>query len=121
MHAKDDKHSHRAWFWLLVAAVLVISLLIGAVATGTLCITSDVRPESRYTDTLPTNQTSDDQDGDGINNQADILEGALAYVSDRRNEHGVPYLIHHASPFQLAYEEDVLKSYGEIVGHYRMG
>ena len=50
-----------------------------------------------------------------------VYENHIGIVSDRRNEHGVTSLIHHASPFQLAYEEDVLKSYGEIVGHYRMG
>lgn len=33
---------------------------------------------------------------------------------------GVPYLIHHASPFQLCYEEDGLERYGRIIGHYRM-
>ncbi len=50
-----------------------------------------------------------------------VYDGHVGIVSDRRNAYGVPYLIHHASPFQLAYEEDRLASYGAIIGHYRMG
>ena len=45
----------------------------------------------------------------------------MGIVSDQRDARGVPYLIHHGSPFQLAYEEDRLDSYGAIAGHYRMG
>ena len=50
-----------------------------------------------------------------------LYEGRhIGIVSDRRNERGVPYLIHHSGPFQLRYEEDKLQSYGHIVGHYRL-
>lgn len=49
-----------------------------------------------------------------------LYEGHIGIVSDRRNERGVPYLIHHSEPFQLRYEEDKLQSYGHIVGHYRL-
>lgn len=49
-----------------------------------------------------------------------VYDGHIGIVSNRRNARGVPYLIHHASPFQLAYEEDRLESYGAIIGHYRM-
>lgn len=49
-----------------------------------------------------------------------LYEGHIGIVSDRRNERGVPYLIHHSGPFQLRYEEDKLQSYGHIVGHYRL-
>ena len=49
-----------------------------------------------------------------------LYEGHIVIVSDRRNERGVPYLIHHSGPFQLRYEEDKLQSYGHIVGHYRL-
>lgn len=49
-----------------------------------------------------------------------LYEGHIGIVSDRRNERGVPYLIHHSGPFQLRYEEDKLQSYGRIVGHYRL-
>lgn len=49
-----------------------------------------------------------------------LYEGHIGIVSDRRNERGVPYLIHHSGPFQLRYEEDKLQSYGHIVEHYRL-
>lgn len=49
-----------------------------------------------------------------------LYEGHIGIVSDRRNDRGVPYLIHHSGPFQLRYEEDKLQSYGHIVGHYRL-
>lgn len=49
-----------------------------------------------------------------------LYEGHIGIVSDRRNERGVPYLIHHSGPLQLRYEEDKLQSYGHIVGHYRL-
>ncbi len=38
----------------------------------------------------------------------------------RRNEKGLPYLIHHYSPNQESCEENALGSWGPIVGHYRM-
>lgn len=44
----------------------------------------------------------------------------IGIVSDRRDADGLPYLIHHASPFQLRYEEDVLASYGEPTDHFRL-
>lgn len=49
-----------------------------------------------------------------------LYDGHVGIVSDRRNVEGVPYLIHHSGPFQLRYEEDRLRSYGRIVGHYRV-
>ena len=208
---------------LLTLAIAAGALLIG---TGNLCITSTARPEGGTARTVPARADAGDADGDGIDDQTDILQSALAYVatcpryrsayyaggysddgygvctdvvayallgagydlqrfvdediaadsgaygidvpdpaidfrrvrnlavyfkrnaqalttdtsdleawqggdivlydghvgivSDRRDAHGVPYLIHHASPFQLAYEEDRLESYGAITGHYRM-
>lgn len=44
----------------------------------------------------------------------------IGIVSDRRNADGLPYLIHHANPFQLRYEEDALASYGEPTDHFRL-
>ena len=32
----------------------------------------------------------------------------------------IPYLIHHANPYQTKYEEDLLGKRYEIIGHYRM-
>lgn len=49
-----------------------------------------------------------------------VYDGHIGIVSDRRDARGMSFLIHHASPFQLAYEEDRLDSYGTIIGRYRM-
>ncbi len=43
----------------------------------------------------------------------------MGIISNKRNKRGIPYLIHHANPFQISYEEDVLERY-EIIGHYRI-
>lgn len=50
-----------------------------------------------------------------------IFENHIGVVSDRRNKNGVPYVIHHNDPFQASYEEDILESRNDIVGHYRIG
>lgn len=39
-----------------------------------------------------------------------IFKNHIAIVSDRRNQHGVPYVIHHANPLQKNYEEDILEN-----------
>lgn len=46
----------------------------------------------------------------------------IGVISDKRNKKGVPFLIHHANPMQINYEEDVLELYGQdyIIGHYRI-
>ncbi len=43
----------------------------------------------------------------------------IGVVSDKRNRKGIPFLIHHSSPYQFRYEEDVLERY-KIIGHYRI-
>lgn len=48
-----------------------------------------------------------------------IFPDHIGLVSDRRNKDGVPFLIHHYSPLQLTYEEDVLSHY-QILAHYRI-
>ena len=50
-----------------------------------------------------------------------IFRNHIGIVSDRRNERGAPYVIHHDSPWQLAYEQDILEKRNDIVGHYRIG
>ena len=50
-----------------------------------------------------------------------VFRNHIGIVSDRRNERGVPYVIHHDSPWQLAYEQDILEKRNDIVGHYRIG
>ncbi len=49
-----------------------------------------------------------------------IFEGHIGIVSDKRNGRGVPFVIHHANPYQRYYEEDILERHDDIVGHYRM-
>jgi hypothetical protein len=49
-----------------------------------------------------------------------IFNNHIAIVSDKRNDRGISYIIHHYSPYQASYEEDALESWGEIVGHYRI-
>lgn len=49
-----------------------------------------------------------------------IFENHIGIISDKRNEDGIPLLIHHKNPFQLFYEEDVLENYQKIEGHYRI-
>lgn len=48
-----------------------------------------------------------------------IFKNHIGIVSDRRNKHGVPYVIHHNSPWQKAYEQDILENRKDITGHYR--
>jgi len=49
-----------------------------------------------------------------------IFERHIGIVSDRRNKNGVPYIIHHNDPWQMAYEQDILEKRTDIVGHYRI-
>ena len=50
-----------------------------------------------------------------------VFNNHIGIVSDRRNATGVPYVIHHNSPWQKTYEEDILETRNDIVGHYRIG
>ena len=49
-----------------------------------------------------------------------IFKNHIGIVSDKRNRNGVSYVIHHYSPYQLSYEEDILENRNDIVGHYRI-
>lgn len=49
-----------------------------------------------------------------------VFQKHIGIVSDRRNEHGVPYVIHHNDPKQTKYEQDILEKRSDIVGHYRI-
>ncbi len=49
-----------------------------------------------------------------------VFEKHIGIVSDRRNRDGVTYVIHHSSPYQKYYEEDILEKRDDIVGHYRI-
>ena len=49
-----------------------------------------------------------------------IFENHIGIVSNNRNKNGVTFIIHHANPFQKYYEEDILESRDDIIGHYRI-
>jgi len=49
-----------------------------------------------------------------------VFKRHIGIVSDKRNYQGITFVIHHASPWQWSYEEDILKLRNDIVGHYRM-
>lgn len=49
-----------------------------------------------------------------------IFENHIGIVSDKRNDDGVSYVIHHNSPLQASYEEDILEKRDDITGHYRI-
>lgn len=51
-----------------------------------------------------------------------VFKNHIGIISDKRNKRGIPFLIHHANPLQVNYEEDVLELYETeyIIGHYRI-
>lgn len=49
-----------------------------------------------------------------------VFKRHIGIVSDNRNKKGVPFVIHHAYPFQIHYEEDILENRNDIIGHYRI-
>lgn len=65
--------------------------------------------------TTDTKQIAEWQGGDIV-----VFDGHIGIISDVRNADGVPFLIHHGSPLQLHYEEDVLENYDDILGHFRI-
>lgn len=65
--------------------------------------------------TTDINNISEWQGGDII-----VFKTHIGIVSDVRNKKGIPFIIHHANPYQKTYEEDVLEQRNDIVGHYRV-
>ncbi|MGI6072682.1 MAG: DUF1287 domain-containing protein [Lachnospiraceae bacterium] len=49
-----------------------------------------------------------------------IFSNHIGIVSDKRNNKGMPFIIHNANPYQRYYEEDILGYRTDIVGHYRV-
>ncbi len=49
-----------------------------------------------------------------------VWDHHIGIISDSRNKGGIPFVIHHANAFQVSYEEDILETRGEIIGHYRL-
>ena len=91
--------------------------------------TSTERLENQYDNEIQQIHSSIDQDQDGIDDQIDILQGALDYVASapkyksKYYQTGYPddgYVIHHNSPWQKKYEQDILEQREDLVGHYRI-
>ena len=49
-----------------------------------------------------------------------VFKNHIGIISDKRNKKGIPFVIHHANPYQIHYEEDILEQRNDIIGHYRM-
>lgn len=49
-----------------------------------------------------------------------VFENHIGILSDKRNRKGIPLVIHHANPYQIRYEEDILEYRNDIIGHYRV-
>ena len=49
-----------------------------------------------------------------------VFKRHIGIVSDKRNHKGINFVIHHANPYQLHYEEDILEQHNDIIGHYRI-
>lgn len=49
-----------------------------------------------------------------------VFKNHIGIISDRRNLNGTPYVIHHGSPTQLGYEQDILEGRDDIIGHFRV-
>ena len=65
--------------------------------------------------TTDINQIEEWQGGDII-----VFKNHIGVISDRRNADGIPFLIHHGSPAQKKYEQDILANRDDIIGHYRI-
>ena len=49
-----------------------------------------------------------------------VFKKHIGIVSDRRNSKGIPFVIHHGSPNQIGYEQDILEGRDDIIGHFRI-
>ena len=49
-----------------------------------------------------------------------VFKNHIGIVSDKRNRKVISFIIHHANPYQIYYEEDILEHRNDIVGHYRI-
>ena len=65
--------------------------------------------------TTDINEINEWQPGDIV-----VWKHHVGILSDTRNSKGMPFVLHNASPFQASYEEDVLRTWGKIIGHYRI-
>ena len=49
-----------------------------------------------------------------------VFKKHIGIVSDKRNKKGITFVIHHYSPYQIYYEEDILEKRDDLVAHYRI-
>uniref|UniRef100_UPI004057A81B DUF1287 domain-containing protein n=1 Tax=Agathobacter sp. TaxID=2021311 RepID=UPI004057A81B len=49
-----------------------------------------------------------------------VFKNHIGVISDKRNHNGVPFVIHHGSPTQTGYEQDILEGRDDIIGHFRI-
>ena len=49
-----------------------------------------------------------------------VFKKHIGIISDKRNKSGISFVIHHANPYQIRYEEDILEGRTDIIGHYRI-
>ncbi|MBR2044881.1 MAG: DUF1287 domain-containing protein [Agathobacter sp.] len=49
-----------------------------------------------------------------------VFKNHIGIVSDKRNSNGVAFVIHHGSPTQVGYEQDILEGRDDIIGHFRI-
>ncbi len=49
-----------------------------------------------------------------------VFKGHIGVVSDMRNFRGVPFVLHHGSPNQIGYEQDILETRDDLVAHFRI-
>jgi len=65
--------------------------------------------------TTDINEIEEWQGGDII-----VFKKHIGIISDKRNKSGIPFVIHHANPYQIHYEEDILEGRTDIIAHYRV-
>ena len=116
--------------------IIIIFVICAAVILGMFLYiifryqnTSPERLPGKYSPVIPQVHSMTDKDGDGIDDQADILQSALDYIAAKPKykskyyRTGYPddgYVIHHNSPWQKKYEQDILEKREDLVGHYRI-
>lgn len=66
-----------------LAALALAGFIIWAISQGWVGITTDNRLRDRYRGEIPQVTSSVDKDNDGIDDQTDILQSALAYVATK--------------------------------------
>ncbi len=83
----DEKGSRRGRRWGTFLASLLIVLFAAVICLAFYLFyvqgTSTRRPANRYRGNISVYKSSTDMDGDGTDDQTDILQGALAYVKTR--------------------------------------